>query len=84
MADQRNYIEELTDKVAAAKSAGKSIADIQNSISVTSLKSMQSDDYAGYLALNHARYLPNFEPAALVQNALKANIAEVYKNLDRV
>ena len=84
MTDQRNYIEELTAKVAAAKSAGKSIADIQNSITVTSLKSMQSDDYAGYLALNHARYLPNFEPAALVQNALKANIAEVYRNLDRV
>lgn len=84
MTDQRNYIEELTERVAAAKSAGKSIADIQNSITMASLKSMQSDDYSGYLALNHARYLPDFESAAFVRNALKANIADVYKNLDRV
>jgi cyclase len=84
MTDQRNYIEELTAKVAAAKSTGKSVADIQNSISVTSLKSMQSDDYAAYLAMNHARYLPDLEPDTLMRNALKTNIADVYKNLDRV
>jgi cyclase len=84
MIDQRNYIEELTAKVAAAKNAGKSLADMQKSITLTSLKSMQSDDYAGYLAMNHARFLPDFESAAVVKNALKANIADTYKNLDRV
>jgi glyoxylase-like metal-dependent hydrolase (beta-lactamase superfamily II) len=84
MTDQRNYIEELTEKVAAAKNAGKPVTDIQKAITVNSLKSMQSDGYAGYLAMNHARFLPNSEPAALVENALQANIADVYKNLDRV
>jgi len=84
MIDQRNYIEELTDKVATAKNAGKSVAEIQKTITMNSLKSMQSDGYAEYLAMNHARFLPDLEPAALVENALKANIADVYKNLDRV
>lgn len=84
MSDQRNYIEELTEKVAAAKNAGQFVADIQKSITMNSLKSMQSDGYAGYLAMNHARFLPDFDPSALLQNALKANIADTYKNLDRV
>ncbi|MFL6351091.1 MAG: hypothetical protein ACJ74Z_04460 [Bryobacteraceae bacterium] len=84
MTDQRNYIEELTDKVAAAKHAGRSVTDVQKTISIDSLKSMQSDGYAGYLAMNHTRFLPDFEPAALLRNALEGNIADVYKNLDRV
>jgi cyclase len=84
MIDQRNYIEELTAKVAAAKNAGKSVAEIQKTITMKSLKSMQSDGYAEYLVMNHARFLPELEPAALVENALQANITDVYKNLDRV
>jgi glyoxylase-like metal-dependent hydrolase (beta-lactamase superfamily II) len=84
MIDQRNYIEELTAKVAAAKNTGKSVTEIQKIITLNSLKSMQSDGYADYLAMNHARFLPDLEPAALVANALQTNIADVYKNLDRV
>jgi cyclase len=84
MIDQRNYIEELTAKVAAAKNTGKSVTEIQKTITLNSLKSMQSDGYAEYLAMNHARFLPDVEAAALVANALQANIADVYKNLNRV
>jgi cyclase len=84
MADLRNYIEELTEKVAEAKKAGKPVADIQKAITLNSLKSMRSDDYAEYLAMNHARFLPSIESAALVENALQTNIADIYKNLDRV
>jgi cyclase len=84
MIDQRNYIEELTAKVAAAKNTGKSVTEIQKNITLNSLKSMQSDGYAEYLAMNHARFLPELEAAVLVPNALQANIADVYKNLDRV
>jgi cyclase len=84
MIDQRNYIEELTAKVAAAKNTGKSVTEIQKIITLNSLKSMQSDGYAEYLATNHARFLPELEAAVLVPNALQANIADVYKNLDRV
>jgi cyclase len=83
MIDQRNYLEELTTEVAAGKNAGKSITDLQASIGVNSLKSMQSDGYAEYLATNHARFLPDFEPAAALQNAVRDNIADVYRNLDR-
>ena len=84
MIDQRNYLEELVDKVAVEKTAGKSITELQETITVNSLKSMRSDGYAEYLATNHSRFLPDFERAALLPNALKANIADVYNNLDRI
>jgi glyoxylase-like metal-dependent hydrolase (beta-lactamase superfamily II) len=84
MIDQRNYLEEIVDKVAVEKTAGKSITELQETITVNSLKSMRSDGYAEYLATNHSRFLPDFERAALLPNALKANIADVYNNLDRI
>jgi cyclase len=84
MADQRNYLEELTSKVAAEKHRGKSITDLQATITVESLQSMQSDGYAEYVARNHARFLPEFDSAAALQNALKGNIVDVYNNLDRI
>jgi cyclase len=84
MSSERNYLEELTARVAAGKQAGKSISELQQTITVNSLKSMQSNGYANYVAKNHARFLPEFEAAATVSNALKTNIADVYNNLERV
>src|SRR5205823_6639876 len=84
MASERNYIEELTQKVADGKEAGKSVADLQKIITVNSLKSLQSNGYAEYLAKNQKESLPEFDSAAQLQNGLKGNIADVYKNLDKV
>jgi cyclase len=84
MTSERNYIEELTQKVADGKKAGKSIADLQKIITVNSLKSLQSNGYAEYLAKNQKESLPEFESSAQLQNGLKGNIADVYKNLDKV
>ena len=84
MTSMRNYIEELTEKVAAGKQAGKSIADLQRTITVASLKSMQSNGYAGFVAKNLYESEPNFGPAVPLQEGVNTNIIEIYKNLNRV
>ncbi|MBV9611021.1 MAG: MBL fold metallo-hydrolase [Acidobacteriaceae bacterium] len=84
MTNMRNYIEELTERVSAGKKAGKSPGDLQKTITVASLKSMQSNGYAEYVARNLYRFEPNFGPAAPLQNGINANIVDVYNNLHRV
>lgn len=84
MANMRNYIEELTVRVGEGKKAGKSIEELQKTITVASLKSLQSNGYNQYLAANLYKFFPNFGPAAPLQDGVNTNIADVYKNLDRV
>jgi glyoxylase-like metal-dependent hydrolase (beta-lactamase superfamily II) len=84
MTNMRNYIEELTEKVAAGKKAGKSIADLQKTITVASLKSMQANAYREYVIKNEYQFEPHFGPAAPLQDGVNTNIVEVYKNIDRL
>jgi len=60
MTGMRNYIEELAEKVGAGKKAGKSIADLQKTITVASLKSLQSNGYANFVENNQAGAFPTF------------------------
>ena len=50
MINLRNYIEELTGKVEQGKKAGLTVAEMQQRITVASLRSLQSNGYEGYLA----------------------------------
>lgn len=84
MTHMRNYIEELTARVDEGKRAGKSVEELQKTITVASLKSLQSNGYSQYLADNLYKYFPNFGPAAPLQDNVNTNIADVYKTLDRV
>ncbi len=84
MTNLRNYIEELTERVAEGKQAGKSVAEIQKTITVASLKSLQSNGYAKFLVDVERVSEPNFGPTAPLQNGVNANIEDIYKNLDRV
>ncbi len=84
MTNLRNYIEELTGKVAEGKQAGKSVADLQKTITLASLKSLQSNGYAKFLVDVERVSEPNFGPPAPLRNGVSANIADIYKNLDRV
>src|SRR5262245_42262779 len=83
MMNMRNYIDELTAQVEEGKKAGKSVAELQKTITVASLKSLQSNGYAKFVADNLYRFFPNFGPAAPLQNGVNTNIAEIYNNLDR-
>ena len=84
MISLRNYIEELTGKVAEGKQAGKSVADLQKTITVASLKSMQSNGYAKFLINVERVSEPNFGPSAPLHDGVNSNIADIYTNLDRV
>ena len=84
MTGLRNYIEELCEKVAQGKKAGESVAELQKTITVASLKSMQSNDYAAYVARNEYESQPHFGPPASLQAEINTNIADVYQNVDRV
>jgi cyclase len=81
MVNMRNYIEELTGRVAEGKKAGKSLAELQKTITVASLKSLQANGYKDYLAANLYKYFPNFGPPAPLQDSVNANIAEVYRKV---
>jgi len=82
MISMRNYIAELTEKVETGKKAGKSITDLQKTITVESLKSLQSDGYLKYLSDN-AYEGPRFGRPAPLQDSVNSNIADIYTNLAR-
>jgi cyclase len=83
MTGQRNYIEELSERVAAGKQAGLALEELQKRMTVSSLKSMQSNGYGGILDRVLAESTPHYGPMPPLQAGVNANIADVFKNLDR-
>jgi cyclase len=84
MTGMRNYIEELASRVERGKTEGKTVGDLQKIVTLSSLKSLQSNGYAKYVADNLNESFPNFGPAKGLQADINTNIAEIYANLDRV
>ena len=83
MTQFRNYIEELNGIVEAGKKAGKPLAELQKTITVASLKTLQANGYAGYLADNLNKYTVYVGSRTALEDRLSANIDAVYKNFDR-
>src|SRR6202453_4484479 len=84
MTSQRNYIEELTGKVAEGKKAGLSVAEMQKRFTVASLKSLQSNGYAEFLVRTSEQSNAHFGEMPPLREGVNANIHDVYSNLDRV
>ena len=84
MINQRNYIEELTVKVAEGKKEGLSLAEMQQRFTVASLKSLQSNGYKEFLVRTSEQSNAHFGKMAPLQEGVNANIRDVYSNLDRV
>jgi len=84
MTGLRNYLEELTAKVEQGRKEGKTVADLQKIVTLSSLKSLQSNGYAKYVADNQGKTFANFGPARGLQANINTNIAEIYANLDRL
>ena len=78
MNDLRNYVEELTQRVEVGKKAGQSVMDLQKNITVASLKSLNADGYAEFLAG------PGDNRAASLQPRVNNNIEQIYNRLDVV
>jgi cyclase len=83
MTSLRNYIEELTGKVEDGKKAGLSVAEMQQRITVASLKSLHSNGYREYLARMDEQSHSRFDKRAPLQDGVNVNIGEIYNNLDR-
>jgi glyoxylase-like metal-dependent hydrolase (beta-lactamase superfamily II) len=73
MTGQRNYIAELAERVAAGKKAGKPLKEIQNSMPLASIKSLQADGYG-------ARVRGARDEAGM-QAAVNTNIEHAYRRL---
>lgn len=84
MINQRNYIEELTGKVAEGKEAGLSLAEMQQRFTVASLKSLQSNGYEEFLVRTSEQSNEHFGKMPPLQQGVSANIRDIYSNLDRV
>lgn len=83
MTSQRNYIEELVERVEAGKKAGQSLAELQRQITVASLRSMKSNGYQAFLERTLGAEHMHFGLAAPLQKEVNGNIRDVFKNLDR-
>ncbi len=83
MTSQRNYIEELVERVEVGKKAGQDVAELQKRITVASLRSMQSNGYQAFLERTLTAEHVHFGPIAPLQNEVNGNIRDVYKNLER-
>jgi cyclase len=79
----RNYIEELTGLVADGKKAGKPIAELQKTITVASLKTLQSNGYAKYVSDNLNNFAVYLGSRTAIEDRLAGNIDAIYKNLDK-
>jgi glyoxylase-like metal-dependent hydrolase (beta-lactamase superfamily II) len=83
MSQFRNYIEDLTGRVERAKKAGVPLAELQKTITVGSLATLQDQGFGKYVADNlekHAIYIGN---RTAVEERLSGNITAIYNNLDR-
>jgi glyoxylase-like metal-dependent hydrolase (beta-lactamase superfamily II) len=83
MTSQRNYIEELTEKVVAGRQAGQTLDELQKRMTIASLKSMQANRYGEILTRVLEASNPHYGPMPPLQNGVNANIADVFRNLDR-
>jgi len=79
----RNYIQELTGLVADGKRAGKPIAELQRTITLSSLKTLQANGYGSYVADNLSKFAVYLGSKTPLEDRLAGNIDAIYKNLDR-
>jgi cyclase len=83
MTNLRNYIEELTERVDQARKAGQTVPEMQQRITVASLRSLQSNNYEAYLARMSELSHSHFAKVPPLQHDINENISDIYTNLDR-
>jgi len=80
----RNYIEELTGLVEIGKKAGKPLAELQKTLTVASVKSLQANGYGTYVRQNLDKFAVYLGPRTAIEDRLSGNVEAIYKNLDGV
>ena len=85
----RNFIEELNTRVEEGKRAGRALDELKKSITIASLRSLQDNGYAKYMADIRDSLFPHWGrtfigPKENFQDGVNGVTAYVYKYLDRV
>jgi len=80
----RNYIEELTGLVEMGKKAGKPLAELQKTLTVTTVKSLQANGYSSYVRDNLDKFAVYLGPRTAIEDRLSGNVEAIYNNLDRI
>jgi len=78
------YLEEVNERVARGKQAGKTLAILQTEITPATLASMTKTEYGAYVAATLERFTlrpPEITGAVAVVTAVRANVAEVYRSV---
>jgi hypothetical protein len=72
MTGERNYIEELTERVLNRRRAGQSMEELQRTITAGSLKSLHRDGYMDTV------------PAGAIVRGVSNNIHDMYDRVEKV
>ena len=83
MAQMRSYIEELTERIEEGKKAGKPLAELQKTLTPTSIRSLQANGYGSYIADNLKNFTVYIGQRTAIEDRVAGNIEAIYKNLDR-
>jgi len=70
-------------RVEAGKKAGKPVAELQKTLTVASLKTLQDNGFGKWVGENLDKYSIYIGSRTPVEDRLLANIDAIYKNLDR-
>jgi cyclase len=77
----RDYIDELTAKVAKGKQSGKPAAELQTTITPASLRSLQTDNYLGMIEQDLTKSTPLLDKPP-TEETVRTNIQDVFTRID--
>ncbi|MGA2327145.1 MAG: hypothetical protein ABSH05_12760 [Bryobacteraceae bacterium] len=80
------YIEELVAAVEAGKREGRSIEELQRTVTTATLKSLGRDGYGEFVSASLMRYTPGPPDRTLAEilaSGVKENVASTYRALER-
>jgi glyoxylase-like metal-dependent hydrolase (beta-lactamase superfamily II) len=85
MVQMHAYLEELAAAVETGKRDGRTVEELQRTITPASLKSLQRDGYGEFVSASIIRYgggLPGRTPAEVLAAGVKDNVAATYRALE--
>jgi hypothetical protein len=83
MSQFRNYIEDLTARVEQGKKAGRSLAELQETLTPASLPTLQDHGFGSFVADNLDKYSIYIGQRTPLEDRLTGNITAIFNNLDK-
>jgi glyoxylase-like metal-dependent hydrolase (beta-lactamase superfamily II) len=80
------YLDDITEQVRRGKRDGKRLADLEASITPSTLPSLQRNGYGDFIMASNMKYRPQppgTRPSDTLAEGVKANVAHVLAGLER-